>query len=192
MNRLAKSIVDIAISDAPEEQPAKHFVTDLARPLTNYIQITSDGNRACLDAVEDAFGADVDYAMLVKVYGTPTVEDQRKYSPAACTSCTQHVVTGNPDKAEISTRYVERQNLTIRMGSRRFTRLANAFSRKPENHIHALALHFMYYNFTRRHMSLRVSPAMKAGIADHLWSIEEIVDLLPELKCNTRPKKAKD
>lgn len=187
----SKLIVNWLVGDRDGET-AKCFVNDLAKRLTRRVQITSDGHKAYLEAVEDAFGSEVDYGMLVKVYGKQTEEDQRKYSPAKCKSCERHVINGNPNQADISTSYVERQNLTVRMGNRRFTRLTNAFSKKFENHIHALAIHFMYYNFARRHQTLRMSPAMAAGIADRLWTIEDIVGLLPELSYNTRPAKAGD
>jgi len=146
------------------------------------VQITSDGHRAYLEAVEEAFGGDIDYAMLVKQYGTPAVEEARRYSPAKCVGCEKHVIIGNPSKEDVSTSYVERQNLTMRMGMRRFTRLTNAFSKKIENHIHAIALHFMYYNFARVHQTLKSTPAMRAGVSDHKWSIEEIVGLLETSK----------
>jgi len=158
---------------------AKAFVNDLASRLAHRVQITSDGLKAYLEAVEDAFGCEVDFAQLVKMYGaTGSDSPEKKYSPADCIGCKKTHVTGMPDNNEISTSFVERQNLTMRMGIRRFTRLTNAFSKKIENHGHAIALHFMYYNFARVHMSLRCTPAMKAGVSDHVWSIEEIVGLL--------------
>lgn len=156
---------------------ATEFMADLAGRLTNRVQLTSDGHRAYLTAVDAAFGWDVDYAMLIKIYGNAP-EGEKRYSPAVCTGRKDNVVTGRPDPTKISTSYVERQNLTMRMSMRRFTRLTNGFSKKVENHAHAIALHFMHYNFARRHQTLRVSPAMAAGVTDHLWSVEEIVDLL--------------
>ncbi len=141
------------------------------------MQLTSDGHRVYLEAVEDAFGSNVDYAQLVKVYGTEPANDTR-YSPAKCLGANPHPVSGNPDPEHISTSYVERQNLTIRMSMRRFTRLTNAFSKKIDNLRHAVALHFMYYNYARIHKTLRVTPAMEAGLSDHVWSPEEIVGLL--------------
>jgi IS1 family transposase len=155
---------------------AKVFVADLASRLANRVQITSDGHRAYLEAVEAAFGAEVDYAQLVKVYGQ-TSEGQKRYSPPECIGCEQHKVTGKPDLKHVSTSFVERQNLTMRMSMRRFTRLTNAFSKKVENHAHAVALHFMFYNFGRIHKTLRITPAMAAGISNHVWSLDEIANL---------------
>ena len=146
--------------------------------------MTTDGHRAYLEAVEGAFGGDVDYAMLQKLYGPPEPgrEARRRYSPGVCIGADMTVITGKPDKAHISTSYVERQNLTMRMSMRRFTRLTNAFSKKIENHMHAISLHFMHYNFARPHKSLskpyHTTPAMAAGLTDHVWEIEEIVSLL--------------
>jgi IS1 family transposase len=156
---------------------ATEFMQDLAGRLSNRVQLTSDGHRAYLDAVEDAFGCDVDYAMLVKIYGS-NPESERRYSPAVCTGCDRQIITGTPDREHISTSYVERQNLTMRMQMRRFTRLTNAFSKKVENHCAAIALHFLHYNFCRIHQTLRVTPAMEAGITDHLWTVEDIVALM--------------
>ena len=156
---------------------ATEFMQDLAGRLASRVQLTSDGLGVYVQAVEDAFGADIDYAMLVKHYGNAP-EGQRRYSPAVCTGATKKRVTGDPDEAHISTSYVERQNLTMRMGMRRMTRLTNAFSKKLENHIHSVAIHFMHYNFVRIHGSLRLTPAMAAGVTDKLWSIEDMVGLL--------------
>ncbi len=153
------------------------FMRDLASRLTSRVQLTTDGHGAYLSAVDGAFGTSIDYAMLVKQYGTAP-EGEKRYSPAVCLGTQRTVIQGNPDPAHINTSYVERSNLTIRMGNRRYTRLTNAFSKKVENHGHHLALHFMYYNYARQHQTLRVSPAMEAGVADHLWSIEEIAELL--------------
>lgn len=158
---------------------AAQFITDLRDRLANRVQLTTDGHRAYLEAVESAFGADIDYAQLIKIYGEAP-EGQRRYSPPEVIRTEINVVSGNPDKAHISTSLVERQNLTMRMSMRRFTRLTNAFSKKVENHAHAVALHFMHYNFGRIHKTLRVTPAMEAGIADHVWSLEEIAALVPE------------
>jgi len=152
------------------------FVRDLADRLANRIQLTTDGYRVYLNAVEDAFGADIDYAMLVKLYGNDA-ESETRYSPAECIGCQTVGVTGRPDPKHISTSFVERQNLTMRMSMRRFTRLTNAFSKKVENLGHAVAIHYMHYNFVRIHKTLRVTPAMEAGISDHVWSIEEILRL---------------
>jgi IS1 family transposase len=158
-------------------QTAKVFMDDLASRLANRIQLTTDGHRVYLNAVEDAFGSNVDYAMLVKVYGNDAESDAR-YSPAECIDCKSIAITGRPDPKHISTSFVERQNLTMRMNMRRFTRLTNGFSKKIENHIYHLGLHYMYYNFARVHKTLRVTPAVEAGITDHVWSVEEIADLL--------------
>jgi IS1 family transposase len=170
---------------------AKTFVNDLAGRLANRVQITSDGHSAYLQAVEDAFGWDVDYAMLVKIYGAGGGQSETRYSPAVCIGCNKHRVTGNPDPKHVSTSYAERANLSMRMHMRRFTRLTNAFSKKLENHGHAIALYFMWYNFGRIHQTLRCTPAMRAGVTDHVWSVEEIVGLLPELNYDTRPEKRK-
>jgi len=156
-------------------QTARIFIDDLASRLGHRIQLTTDGLRVYLEAVEGAFGADIDYAMLIKTYESS--QEETRYSPAVCTSCEPHPVMGNPDPKHISTSYVERQNLTMRMGMRRFTRLTNAFSKKVENHAYQVALHFMHYNFARIHKTLRVTPAMEAGVSDHVWSLEEISDL---------------
>jgi len=157
---------------------ASQFIANLAERLKHKVQLTTDGHRAYLDAVEGAFGYNVDYAMLVKLYGTPTQEEQRRYSPAKCIGAEVAVIEGDPDLTKISTSYVERQNLTMRMHMRRFTRLTNAFSKKVENLVHALALHFMYYNFCRVHKTVKMTPAMAAGVADHVWSLDEVVALL--------------
>ncbi len=153
------------------------FIQDLANRLTNRVQLTTDGHRAYLSAVEDALGSNVDYAMLVKLYGNDR-ESEARYSPAECIGCREVVVSGNPDPNHISTSFIERQNLTMRMSMRRFTRLTNAFSKKLENHIASIAIHYMHYNFCRVHQTLRVTPAMEAGIADHVWSISELIALL--------------
>lgn len=153
------------------------FMSDLQTRLANRVQLTTDGHKVYLTAVEEAFGADIDYAMLIKLYGNDN-EGEKRYSPAQFVSTEKKVISGNPDSKHISTSYVERQNLTMRMGMRRFTRLTNAFSKKLENHICAISLHFMYYNFARVHQTLKTTPAMAAGVADHVWSVEEIVGLL--------------
>lgn len=164
---------------------AKEFMEDCASRIKNRVQITTDGHKAYLDAVENAFGADIDYAQLQKIYGAPTENDTR-YSPATCIGCDMKVVSGDPDPKHVSTSYVERSNLTLRMGMRRFTRLTNAFSKKVENHRHMVALFFLYYNFCRIHSTLRVTPAMEAGISNHVWSIEELCGLLPEMASATK------
>ena len=158
---------------------ADAFIQDLAGRLANRIQLTSDGHRSYLEAVEGAFGADVDYAMLQKIYGTPA-EGQKRYSPPECIGMTTNVIEGEPDPKHISTSYVERQNLTMRMHMRRFTRLTNAFSKKVEAHANAVALHFMFYNFCRIHKTLRMSPAMAAGVTKTLWDVGDIVAVLEE------------
>lgn len=162
---------------------AYHFIHDLKDRLSNRIQLTTDGHRAYVQAVEDAFGAEVDYAMLVKIYGNgPTDNSQVRYSPAQCMGARKAVISGMPDRNHISTSQTERQNLTMRMSMRRFTRLTNGFSKKLENHEHALALYFMYYNFCRIHQTLRVTPAMEAEIADHVWDLKELVSIIDTKK----------
>jgi IS1 family transposase len=156
---------------------AYEFTTDLARRLANRVQLTTDGHRVYANAVEHAFGSNVDYAMLVKLYGQER-DTEATYSPAKVISCRAVPITGDPDREHISTSFVERSNLTMRMSMRRFARLTNAFSKKIENHIAALSLYFMYYNFCRVHQTLRVTPAMEAGVTDHVWDIEEVVALL--------------
>jgi IS1 family transposase len=153
------------------------FMQDLAKRLANRVQLTTDGHRAYLSAVEDNFGSEIDYAMLVKMYGNDASNETR-YSPAECIGCREIPVSGNPDPKHISTSYIERQNLTMRMQMRRFTRLTNGFSKKIENHIASIAIHYMHYNFCRVHQTLRVTPAMEAGVSDHIWSIEEMVGIL--------------
>jgi IS1 family transposase len=153
------------------------FVDDLAGRLAHRVQITSDGLRAYLDAIDMAFGGQTDYAVLHKVYGAAR-EDEARYSPADCVGCEKHNVTGNPDPIYVSTSYIERQNLTIRMRNRRFTRLTNAFSKKLENLEHSVSLHFFVYNFITRHMTIRMPPALKAHVTDHAWTFEELVDLI--------------
>ncbi len=155
---------------------ASTFIADLASRLSNRVQLTTDGHKVYLNAVIDAFAEDIDYAMLVKVFNAD-VPNASRYSPPICVASREVSVLGDPDPRYISTSYVERQNLTMRMGMRRFTRLTNAFSKKIENHEAAVALHFMHYNFARIHQTLRVTPAMEAGIANHVWSFEEIVAL---------------
>ncbi len=152
---------------------------DVADRLDNRVQLTTDGHYAYLDAVERAFGIDVDYAQLIKVYGTAP-DAQKRYSPPICVGANKDSLNGRPDKRHISTSYVERQNFTMRMSMRRFTRLTNAFSKKVENHCHALALYFVWYNFVRIHKSLRVTPAMAAGVTDTLRDMEWIVSLIDE------------
>lgn len=155
---------------------AQDFISDLAGRMENRIQLTSDGHKAYIEAVEQSFGNDVDYAMLVKIYGE-TSEGQKRYSPAECSGTIKRTMAGNPDHKHTSTSFVERQNLTMRMSMRRFTRLTNAFSKKVENHAHAIALHFMHYNFCRIHKSLKVTPAMASGVTQTLWNLEDVVKM---------------
>jgi IS1 family transposase len=155
---------------------ATEFIADLKARLAHRVQLTSDGYHQYLRAVESAFGSDVDYAILMKIYGP--APEQHRYSPPQCVGIRSDMVRGNPDPAHVSTSYIERQNLTMRMSMRRFTRLTNAFSKKIENHMAATAIYFMHYNFARIHKSLRVTPAMAAGVSDHVWSLEEMINLL--------------
>jgi IS1 family transposase len=157
---------------------ALSFMRDVAGRIANRIQLTTDGHRVYADAVEDSFGADIDYAMLVKIYGASSENPESRYSPATCIGCRTGVLAGNPDPDHISTSFVERQNLSMRMGMRRFTRLTNAFSKKLENHGHMVALYFMHYNFCRVHKTLRVTPTMEAGLTDHVWELDELVALV--------------
>lgn len=157
---------------------AYHFMHDLAGRLANRVQLTTDGHKPYLSAVEDAFGSDIDYATLIKIYGNEQPQGDVRYSPAQCMGARKAVVSGTPDQRHISTSHTERQNLTMRMQMRRFTRLTNAFSKKIENHEAAIALHYMHYNFARVHQTLRCTPAMAAGVSSHIWSLEEIVSLL--------------
>jgi IS1 family transposase len=156
---------------------AHEFIGDLASRLINRPQVTTDGLKSYLDAVDTAFGGEVDYAMLVKLYG-PSPEGEHRYSPAECTGAIKTPIQGNPDMAHVSTSYAERNNLNVRMHSRRMTRLTNAFSKKMENHAHAMSLHFFYYNFVRIHKTLKVTPAMAAGVTDRLWEVSDMVAVL--------------
>lgn len=153
------------------------FMKDLRARVANRPQVTTDGHRVYFKAVPEAFGKGVDYGRIIKTYGLDA-EGEKRYSPNVCTGIVKESIIGDPDPEKISTSYVERSNLDMRMGMRRFTRLTNAFSKKVENHMAAVALHFMYINFGRVHGTLKTTPAIKAGIADHVWSIEEIVALL--------------
>jgi len=156
---------------------AYKFMKDLASRLRGKVQLTTDGYKPYLDAVEHAFGIDVDYSILIKIYGKD-IEGDKKYSPPKIIDTNSKAIIGNPNPKHVSTSYVERNNLTMRMSMRRFTRLTNAHSKKIENHIYAISLHFMYYNFCKIHQTLRVSPAMEAGLTDRLWDIEDIINLL--------------
>ncbi|HKO07573.1 MAG TPA: IS1 family transposase, partial [Alphaproteobacteria bacterium] len=158
---------------------ALEFMTDLAKRLVNRVQLTSDGHKAYLEAVEETFGTDIDYAQLVKLYGTPP-EGEKRYSPPECIGCKSTKITGDPDPKHVSTSYVERQNLNVRMGNRRMTRLTNAFSKKAENHAHMMAIYFMHYNFVRIHQTLRMTPAMAAGVTSELWEMSDMVKVLED------------
>jgi IS1 family transposase len=164
---------------ARDSYAAMIFMDDLARRLANRVQLTSDGHRPYLEAVEGAFGGDIDYAMLVKIYGAAP-EGQRRYSPAICTGARKHRIEGKPDPKHISTSFSERQNLNIRMGNRRMTRLTNAFSKKAENHAHMMAIYFMHYNFVRIHQTLKITPAMAAGVTSKLWEMSDMVKVLED------------
>ena len=170
----SKLIVSYFVGDRSGDS-AINLMDDLRARVANRVQLTTDGHKAYLGAVEGAFGGDVDYAMLIKLYG-PTMSAPGRYSPAECTGIKKIDVEGSPDRKHVSTSYVERQNLTMRMSMRRFTRLTNGFSKKLDNHIHALALYFAFYNFVRIHKSLKVTPAMAAGVTDRLWSLEDIAN----------------
>ena len=157
---------------------AIEFMDDLAKRLANRVQLTSDGHRAYLEAVEGAFGGDVDYAQLVKLYGPTSESAKGRYSPAECTGIKKTRIEGRPDPKHISTSFSERQNLNIRMGNRRMTRLTNAFSKKAENHAHMMAIYFMHYNFVRIHQTLKITPAMAAGVTPKLWEMSDMVSVL--------------
>ena len=159
---------------------AQDFMEDCASRIRNRVQLTTDAHKPYLKAVENAFGAEIDYAMLHKIFGAPTDEETRRYSPAKCIGSDMKTVMGDPDPVHVSTSYVERQNLTMRMSMRRFTRLTNGFSKKAENHAHAVALHYMHYNYCRVHQSLRVTPAMEAGLATTPWTVDDLIALLPK------------
>ena len=165
-----------------DAQAAYEFLTDVRSRVVTRMQLTSDGYSAYIPFVDAVFGQCIDFAQLIKIYGAPVGSgNERRYSPAECTGTKTHTVTGRPYHEHVSTIHVERQNLTMRMSMRRFTRLTNAFSKKLDNHIHALALYFVFYNFTRIHKTLRISPAMAAGITDRLWSLEDVVAKIDEL-----------
>jgi IS1 family transposase len=155
---------------------AYQFLSDLKRRLSNKVQLTTDGHRVYLDAVDDVFGNEINYATLIKLYGSEP-ESEKRYSPAKCNGTEKHTIKGNPELSQVSTSFVERQNLTMRMNIRRFTRLTNGFSKKVDNLKHAVSLHYMYYNFARVHKTLGVTPAMAAGLTDHVWTLQEIASL---------------
>jgi IS1 family transposase len=163
-----------------DSDDAMTFMNDLGSRLANRVQLTSDGHKAYLDAVEGAFGADVDYAMLVKLYGAASDSSKGRYSPAECIGCRKTRIEGDPDPKHVSTSYAERQNLTMRMSMRRFTRLTNAFSKKVENHCHSLALYFVWYNWVRIHKTHKVTPAMAAGLTDKLMDMKDIAVMIED------------
>ena len=175
----SKLIISFLVGGRDSEY-AMAFMDDVASRLAGRVQMTTDGHKAYLEAVEGAFGCDVDYAQLIKLYGAAPAGATGRYSPAECTGIRKIKVEGQPDIEHVSTSYVERMNLNIRMGNRRFTRLTNAFSKKLENHVHMLALYFVHYNFCRVHKSLRMSPAMAAGVASSLYDAEFIVGLIDD------------
>lgn len=179
MDRDTKLMISYTVGDR-SAATAREFMFDLADRLANRAQLTTDGHAGYLKAVADAFAGDVDYAMLIKQYGDPTggKTPERRYSPAECTGAIKEPIFGKPVMADVSTSHVERQNLTMRMGMRCFTRLTNAFSKKAENHAYAVALHFMYYNFCRTHKTLRMTPAMAAGLVSSPWEVEDLVALV--------------
>jgi IS1 family transposase len=167
------------------------FMDDVKDRLANRVQLTTDGHKAYLNAVEEAFGADIDYAMLVKQYGEPegkAVPQERRYSPAVCTGAKKTRIEGSPDMAHVSTSHVERANLTMRMHMRRFTRLTNGFSKKFENHVHMVALYTVWYNFIKMHKTLRMTPAMAAGVTDKLWSMDDLVAMMDEVAPKPGPR----
>lgn len=184
-----KLMISYAVGNRGAET-ANYFMEDLASRVASRIQITTDGHKVYAQAIEGAFGADVDYAMLVKLYGNDSFD--HRYSTGECIGTRTAVLSGSPDPAHISTSFVERQNLTMRMAMRRFTRLTNAFSKKLDNHAAAIALHFLHYNFCRVHKTLRVTPAMEAGLSNHVWSIDELIAIMPEPETKKRgPYKAR-
>jgi IS1 family transposase len=190
----SKLIISYLVGGRDSEY-ANAFMDDLAGRLANRVQLTTDGHKAYLEAVEGAFGADVDYAMLVKLYGEPKgKKHERRYSPGECCGTRKDVIEGEPDKAKVSTSHVERQNLSMRMHMRRFTRLTNGFSKKFENHLHMVSLYTVFYNFVRIHKTLKMSPAMAAGVTDELLEMEDIVKLIDAAapKPKRGPYKKKD
>jgi len=189
LDRDSKLMISYTFGDR-SQATAREFMFDLASRLAGRIQLTTDGHGGYFKAVTDAFAGEVDYAMLIKQYGNPTGQKghERKYSPAECTGAKKEVIFGVPVKADIGTSHVERQNLTMRMGMRRFTRLTNAFSKKAENHAYAVALHFMHYNYCRIHQTLRVTPAMAADLVASPWTVDDIVALVEKAE-DAAPKK---
>jgi IS1 family transposase len=174
-----------------DSDAAMVFMDDLARRIANRVQLTSDGHRAYIEPVEGVFGGDIDDAMLVKLYGAVPESMKGRYSPAECIGAHKEVIERNPDPAHISTSYAERQNLNVRMHTRRFTRLTNTFSKKIENHARTVALFAMYYNFARVHKTLRMAPAMAAGVTKRPWEMNDIVEVLEAWEtCNERGRRA--
>ncbi|HEX9753346.1 MAG TPA: IS1 family transposase [Methyloceanibacter sp.] len=171
-----------------DSECAMWFMDDLRSRLANRVQLTSDGHKAYLEAVEGAFGSDIDYAMLVKVYGTAPDSAKGRYSPAECVGARKERIEGDPDPKHVSTSYAERQNLTMRMHMRRFTRLTNAFSKKIENHAYMIALYTVWYNFIKMHKTLRMTPAMAAGVTDKLWSMDDLVAMMDEVAPKPGPR----
>lgn len=189
MDRDSKLMISYTVGDR-SQATAREFMFDLAGRLATRIQLTTDGHGGYLKAVTDAFSGDVDYAMLIKQYGDLTGQKghERKYSPAECTGAKKEAIFGKPDMEQVGTSHIERQNLTMRMGMRRFTRLTNAFSKKAENHAYAVALHFMHYNYCRIHKTLRVTPAMAANLVASPWTVDDIVALVEKAE-DAAPKK---
>lgn len=183
-----KLIISYRIGQRNAEN-AWYFMHDLRERLNDRVQITTDGLRLYIDAVQSAFGSNVDYSMLIKVYGEPSKNEQTRYSPPKFKTAKRAVIQGDPNPKLVSTSFVERQNLSVRMGNRRYTRLTNAHSKKAEMHSLAFAITTFYHNFCRRHSAIKTTPALASGIADKQWTIEDMVSLIPELKYNTRPKK---
>jgi IS1 family transposase len=175
-----------------DSEYAMALMDDLRSRVTTRMQLTTDGHAPYLSAIEEAFGADIDYAMLIKLYGAPpaAAEAARRYSPSECVGSRKDKITGNPNPRHISTSYVERQNLTMRMAIRRFTRLTNAFSKKVENHAYSVAIHFMHYNFVRRHQTTRLTPAMAARLTDTWWTLDDMVAVIEEWEARHAPKLA--
>lgn len=190
MDRDSKLMISYTVGDR-SQATAREFMFDLAGRLAGRIQLTTDGHGGYLKAVTDAFSGDVDYAMLIKQYGDPTGQKghERKYSPAECTGAKKEAIFGKPDMDQVGTSHIERQNLTMRMGMRRFTRLTNAFSKKAENHAYAVALHFMHYNYCRIHKTLRITPAMAANLVASPWTVDDIVALVERAEAEAAPKK---
>lgn len=190
MDRDSKLMISYTVGDR-SAATAREFMFDLGGRLATRIQLTTDGHGGYLKAVTDAFSGDVDYAMLIKQYGDLTGQTghERKYSPAECTGAKKEAIFGKPDMDQVGTSHIERQNLTMRMGMRRFTRLTNAFSKKAENHAYAVALHFMHYNYCRIHKTLRVTPAMAANLVASPWTVDDIVALVEKAEAEAAPKK---